>query len=299
MVSSAQQEAASPASTAKGSIASVRETAREFLMAAFAELIKDHSSASTSFGKSQTEADVHALRIAARKLRCAIALINHIEPSSRLQALAQDVKATANSLAKLRELDVLIRQVNAFEWPSSHAAAARQLIEALSQSRNAVASLSTANTNARTQHHSKRDFAAAEFDRPARDVAEELLDHLLRRTSKKARKIKTFSDHQRHDLRIAIKNLRYGIELFSPLYDDNKNFHRYLKRTSKLQVELGTCNDAASARTLLSENAPLLQPDVQEAAECFLKTLEKQARKAANALPKRWYRLQQQEPFWQ
>jgi CHAD domain-containing protein len=56
----------------------------------------------------------------------------------------------------------------------------------------------------------------------------------------------------RHDLRIALKKLRYATEFFRSLYD-RKSVQRYLLRLTELQSALGHLNDVASATELVTQ----------------------------------------------
>ena len=51
------------------------------------------------------------------------------------------------------------------------------------------------------------------------------------------------SDQARHKLRIALKNLRYGVDFFSDLFGSGKRRQAYKKQMSALQDLLGIRND--------------------------------------------------------
>ena len=59
---------------------------------------------------------------------------------------------------------------------------------------------------------------------------------------------------ERHQLRIALKKLRYAAEFFRSLYGE-KEVAQYLKRMSALQDDLGHLNDVATAETLMDKLA--------------------------------------------
>jgi CHAD domain-containing protein len=64
----------------------------------------------------------------------------------------------------------------------------------------------------------------------------------------------------RHELRIAIKKLRYAAEFFASLYP-GKSSAPYLAAMAELQQALGTLNDIATAQVLVAERfAPVLDP---------------------------------------
>ena len=86
----------------------------------------------------------------------------------------------------------------------------------------------------------------------------ELADGLLAKRHRKARKrgahFADLAPEQRHQLRIALKKLRYATEFFRSLYGDKK-VASYLRRLSALQDDLGHLNDVATAETLMDRLA--------------------------------------------
>ena len=59
------------------------------------------------------------------------------------------------------------------------------------------------------------------------------------------------SDQARHKLRIALKNLRYGVDFFDGLFGSAKSRRAYAKRMAALQDLLGLRNDIVVARIIL------------------------------------------------
>ncbi len=90
--------------------------------------------------------------------------------------------------------------------------------------------------------------------------AERALGRSWKKVRKQARYLETVTEEQRHDLRIAIKKLRYGCEFFSFLFPEGadaseggvKRKHELRKRIVRhlvsLQDALGMLNDIAEAR---------------------------------------------------
>ena len=99
--------------------------------------------------------------------------------------------------------------------------------------------------------HQAGERGAAALDAPLAEFAAELLDKRWRKLRGGAEGIDGHSFEALHELRLEAKRLRYAAELFAPLWG-GKNARRFLKRLSALQEALGTVNDAAVARGLLS-----------------------------------------------
>ena len=69
---------------------------------------------------------------------------------------------------------------------------------------------------------------------------------------RRGRKLDDLDAPGRHELRIAIKKLRYSVEFFTSLFDPEAS--RALRtRLARLQDILGTMNDAATLQRLLSD----------------------------------------------
>ena len=62
-------------------------------------------------------------------------------------------------------------------------------------------------------------------------------------------RLNTLSDTERHELRKALKTLRYQVELFGPIYK-NRQVAKFLARLKTLQHDFGYLNDVALVRRL-------------------------------------------------
>jgi len=83
-------------------------------------------------------------------------------------------------------------------------------------------------------------------------LADAVLAKQHRRVLKKGRGFAKLSLESRHEVRIAVKKLRYAVEFFASLYP-GEQAKRYRKRLSSLQDALGAMNDSAVADTLLDQ----------------------------------------------
>src|SRR5260370_18033 len=82
-------------------------------------------------------------------------------------------------------------------------------------------------------------------------LADRLLAERRKRTLKRGAHFARQSAERRHDLRVALKKLRYATEFFRSLYD-RKSVQRYLRHLTELQAALGHLNDVASATDLVT-----------------------------------------------
>ena len=75
------------------------------------------------------------------------------------------------------------------------------------------------------------------------------------RVLKRGRHFKRLPLEGRHDLRLAVKKLRYTADFFLPLFAADRSAKRYARRLSRLQERLGRYNDAGTTRQLAAELA--------------------------------------------
>jgi CHAD domain-containing protein len=104
---------------------------------------------------------------------------------------------------------------------------------------------------------------------------------------------------RRHELRIAVKKLRYATELLGSLFDA-EGLRKYVKRLKRLQDDLGYANDVRVARGLMTD---LLGEDDPPGAaaragarliEWHQAVLDKRERELRRHLR----RLNRAHPFW-
>jgi triphosphatase len=75
------------------------------------------------------------------------------------------------------------------------------------------------------------------------------------RVLKRGRHFKRLPLEGRHELRLAVKKLRYTADFFLPLLGEDGAARRYARRLSRLQERLGRYNDAGTTRHLMAELA--------------------------------------------
>lgn len=95
----------------------------------------------------------------------------------------------------------------------------------------------------------------ATFAAPAAEAAARLLRRQARRVRRAGSDLAALSVTRRHELRIALKKLRYGADFFRSLFGTQRS-ERYLRSLSRLQDTLGAFNDVATARHLLETLKP-------------------------------------------
>ena len=103
---------------------------------------------------------------------------------------------------------------------------------------------------------------------------------------------------KRHRLRVALKELRYAIEFFQPLFHKDK-VKRHEKKLALLQKLLGKDSDAITTTALLRE---LTGATSSRALRHAARSLQKwQARERHATAPKArraWVKFRKMQPFW-
>ena len=260
---------------------------------------------------------IHQLRVALRRMRSALGLFRRVIKLPELEDIRLEAKRIATALGPARECDVF-RQ-NALTGPlrgdGGALRGAASLLEAVearrqqgyAEGRRLLEESSTTLFVLRVQgfvHRRAWRSALAPDDlglltSRGRTFAAEALDRLLRRALKRGRKLRTMPDEQRHELRIALKNLRYAAEFFGSLFPAEREQKAFLKRVGELQEDLGIHNDTATAHSFLESIG--LPPDAEiHFASGFLLGWYKYATTVADTqLVKKWKQFKNADPFWE
>lgn len=209
---------------------------------------------------------LHQMRVALRRLRTAMKLFEPVAADEMYGPLTGELKWLAGELDLGRDTDVLIEET--FR-PAAHrlhqqagmsglgerllkarTKAYDRVIEVLAQPRHLNLVLDMAawiDCGRWADPADPRHGPLA--DRPAEAMAREGLDKLRRQVKKRGKNLEGLDPERRHKLRIRAKRLRYGLEFFSGLYEDDKAKLKAMLETLKgLQDGLGVLNDLEVAR---------------------------------------------------
>lgn len=209
----------------------------------------------------------HQLRVGLRRLRSAFRLFKPVlnpATTAPLDAMARLIAAEAGAL---RDLDVLIDEI---VMDPIDAAPESVAFDKLLQDLNAARADSTRSTLA---NHLKSaevnefilNLAAytecrgwldpENFDQsgllaqPIESLASRALARQWKKVLRYGKRIEDLSIPERHEMRKAMKKLRYGVEFFGSLYP-RERVKPLLKRMKKLQDIFGYLNDVAMAEEL-------------------------------------------------
>ncbi|MCV0427869.1 MAG: CYTH and CHAD domain-containing protein [Roseibium sp.] len=216
---------------------------------------------------SEDPEGTHQLRIGLRRLRSAFRLFRPALNPTTAAPLDQMARLIASEAGALRDLDVLVDEiVTPLVERAPESLSFDGLLENLKTSRGRdtrialVDHLKSAEVNAflldLAAYTEGRGWLDPEnFDQtailaqPIDIYSSQALSRQWKKVLKYGKRLENLSIPERHEMRKAMKKMRYGIEFFGCLYPEN-TVKPFLKRMKKLQDIFGYLNDVAMAETL-------------------------------------------------
>lgn len=257
---------------------------------------------------------IHQIRIALRRMRCGLSMFNRVLPHAAFKALREEAGRVASTFGPVRNVDAF--RMSVLEGPLANAdrpencdamraILEKQRVAAYGLAHSEIESFAATAFVLKVQGFlARRDWrevpAGAESTKlqvPARKFSEAALNR-LRASVLKRGKAAVVSDEARHKLRIALKNLRYGVDFFADLFGKRKRRQAYKKKMSALQELLGIRNDIVGARRYLKE----LRKEIDPAAVQILSFIQgwyaREAAVADKAISKSWKKFKRADPFF-
>lgn len=259
---------------------------------------------------------VHQMRVALRRLRSALSLFRRELGSLALAELAAQARSLSHVLGPARNWDVFVTQtvpriaehgLDDAGLDRLAAAAGRFREQSYADLREALAGPDVnrfllsfgALLGRRGWRSGLAGESQAVLELPAPGFAARVLDRVHRKARRRGRRFRKLSPAARHDLRLALKKLRYTVEFFLPLHAGAPGARKYLARLAHLQEALGLANDIATTRSLLDilrrEDA---DADIHFAAGAVLGWQRRAERDGERRLRKAWRAFKAATPFW-
>lgn len=251
----------------------------------------------------------HKLRVGLRRLRCALEAYRSLADKAASRRLQDQARDLAHVIGELRNADVIIDE---FVLPHARNAPSERGFEALLETLRVRRERIRETVRRHLASGEARSFqldlcALVEAEHPAHATGDAstgahagaIIKAFWRKPSKLGRRIETLNVAERHEMRKALKNLRYVIEFHAPLYP-RKAVKRYLRHLTKLQDVFGFLNDVAMTRSLRKD---LGEPGTDDAAldwaVGYLHGMnEVRAEVAWASARSRWKALKRTETFW-
>lgn len=246
---------------------------------------------------------IHQLRVALRRMRSAFRMFSKAMPAEDFTALAVEAGIIAAHFGRARDLDAFIAAAR--DVPASgdiKTGLDTLLAEARSQRSVAFATARATLDEARVSDFVLRVEglvgSRAALPEAAISGAGPMLDWLWKRVKKRGDKLDQQSEAERHRLRIALKDLRYGADFLSGLFGHAARAERLAAALSALQDLLGRGNDAATSVELARDVAAPLGAEGARAAGYASGWLTRDAALDEDELAAAWKALRKTRKFW-
>ncbi len=293
--------------------ASVEEAIVKILKSSHGQLLANRSAAALG----QDIEGVHQARVALRRIRSALSVFKDYLTCPDAEKIKTETRWLIDVLGGARDLDVFIDEVLPavkkdrpddsdlaavlMTSETARTAAYRKVKSTLTSRRYTDAMLATA---AWIENRAWREQDCTyDLDAPIKDVSCKLLAKRHRKVMKLGKNFKDLSTDQRHEVRIALKKVRYTAEFFSDLYPSALT-RPYISAMRALQNALGTLNDVATAETLTATLIANAKTGTKQSDSLKMgvgKILGWHTRAATDAnenVVELWTEFAKSQPFW-
>src|SRR5580704_17601212 len=256
---------------------------------------------------------IHQMRVALRRLRTALAFFDRVVPCDEFKIFRAEAQRIASAFSPARDWDAFREVVE--DGPLTHYAQEGESFEALlttvegrrmaayAIAQEVIDDPSTTRFVLKLRAFLARRawrsaLSGAELLRltePARLFAGETLERLHKRAFKRGRRLSQKPPEERHEVRVALKNIRYAAEFFSFFFSGARP---YVRAVARLQDGLGAFNDEASAPHLLWDIEAAAGPQAAKAAGIVLGWCGRGTVIADDNLRKAWKSFTRTRPFW-
>lgn len=247
--------------------------------------------------------DVHQARVAIRRLRSALKFFRPLLPKNAFLQEALTFQQLGHVLGDVRDWDVFLNEIlphaeaNAshalLQFAESRRAEARAVLsQRLSDPSVTAAILSLGAATVRPAMAFGPELSSV----PLLKHAPALLDHMAAKVHHRDAHLSRLSDQQLHELRKALKGLRYSTDIVSALYPADAQTE-YMGHCKDLQDLFGRFNDSATAKRLVKQAREEGNVDRKE-IDSVLHAAHRAKKKALEKLPKKWKSFSKTAPFW-
>lgn len=257
---------------------------------------------------------VHQMRVELRRFRAIERVCRRHVSGGALKRLAGQARGFARCLGPARDWDVFVKETLPTIEAHGYAADGIALLRARAHEKRAHA------WGQAIAVVSSDDFARFTLDllevahcapwQPGPDAGDHPLnapaDRYAARALRRARRKTVETAHligagepaTRHPIRVALKKMRYGVQLFRGLYPKDVR-KPYMNAMTDLQRSFGAVNDAVVAQRLANELAEGAGNEAMRAAGFMTGFFSAKAEDAARTMDEDWQRFEQETPFWQ
>jgi inorganic triphosphatase YgiF len=253
---------------------------------------------------------VHQMRIALRRLQAVERIFRPYLKTRKLHNLAQNARSYRQSLGDARDWDVFLSETLPAAARNNYAPEGAQRLRARAESfraeawSRAVSAVSASDftgflidlTEAATIAPWRKAIRKP-LEAPVRKFAPQALDDPHQAMLRIAKSIDRSHIAGYHPLRIALKKLRYPVQMFRPIYAKEKR-KELMGAMAALQEAFGAINDAAVAGTLAYRAAADEGDEAMRAAGFICGYRAAEAEAAAQKIDAAWPSFAKMQPFW-
>jgi inorganic triphosphatase YgiF len=220
------------------------------------------------FDSGDAVAAIHQMRVALRRLRALLGLFQRSFPCAEFLTFRTTAKAVAGILGEARNWDVfleLLRKGPVKAFPENSGLAdiveqsEQQRIAAYAGVRKLLAAPETTrfvlSLQAFVVRHGWRNTLAPEaltrLTEPAIYFATANLNRMQGKLARRGKNLADFAPHERHQIRIALKKIRYAADLFAGVFAGSE-LRGHTNITARLQDQLGIFNDLITAQDIVA-----------------------------------------------
>lgn len=261
---------------------------------------------------------VHQMRVAMRRMRSLITTYKKLLLKGSFEHLSDGLNAAANELGPARDWDVFLDELlvpveaefaGAPELLTLRTCAEKRRHDGYVRADRLIVSQDYARlltevlywTGNRVWRGEVGRLGPHRIDERAKTVAAKVLARRHARLLEAGNGVESLSAEQRHQMRIAVKKVRYASEFFQSLYP-SKTTNPYIRPLRALQDHLGHLNDLTSAKAMMGElvNASrgAKAKELARAADLVGGWYANAHKKRETNLRKAWSRFTKAQVFW-
>lgn len=278
----------------------ISEAGRKVLRGEFIKMLQHEAGSRTG---TDIE-DVHKMRVAIRQTRSAFRLLEGYFKPGLLRAYRKDLRRVMRALGEVRDLDVMIDDLNTFKAPlaEAQAAALHDVVESLDQRRSVARANLLGVLESKSYRRFVRDYAdflttpGAGANSPGTAVpfqVRHILPTMIYQHLAAVRAYETLVEEADaptlHALRIEFKALRYSVALFQDVL--GKEAASFIDELKQIQDLLGRLNDIEVAREAFIDLMEDLDGDQNAALWLYINHLDEDKPGLRAKVPAAWQRF--------
>ncbi len=270
------------------------------VLAGLADGLREFTSNRKTYLANGDAEALHRLRIALRRMRTAFSILKDHEGNARIAGLAAQARLVFAATGPAREGDVFAARIGRDIPDHGDAANTGKLLEIVEAYRlhcHADARAFLAGADAKALLRDTKAFLTSSL--PYRVAGpRKVLGRLYRRARKHGRHFSRLDDEGRHELRIALKKLRYGTAFFHETFGARRRYTRLLSATGALQDLLGAHNDLVAAGAFLDNLPGADSLALAQVRRTIMEDFRRTDADAAGHLARAWKKFKRAKPFW-